>query len=291
MKINIKMNGDGFVTIKGKLPGKKVMVLGGVHGNEYFGVEAIQEILKSIEIGEMKIERGKVTFGFGNLRAMEKGVRYTETNLNRMFKDKKDILRQDKKRYEYKRSQIIKKYLNKVDVLLDVHGSYTPDSKPFVICEKNSKVISDKLGVTDIVYGFDVVEPGGTDYYMNKMGKIGICVECGYLGENEKSKNFAKQTILNFLVANGNVQINPLSPSKVEKKIKPKYLQMYQKYFAKTNNFRLSKYFKDFENVRKGQVVGTDGSDEIFCPKDSFILFASNTNKVGAECFLLGSDR
>jgi hypothetical protein len=55
-----------------------------------------------------------------------------------MFFSKKPFLKKDRNIYEYKRAQIIKKYLNLSEVSLDLHSSPTKFSSQFIICERNA---------------------------------------------------------------------------------------------------------------------------------------------------------
>jgi len=266
---------ENFIKIIGKNKGPKSIIIAGVHGNEKCGIKAIKKLLPYL-----KIERGVIYIGLGNPLAIKKNKRYIETNLNRMFKSRKNLSKDEIKSYEYNRSRFIKKYLDKSEVLLDIHASTVPKSQPFIICEKNANNISSKLPFKIIVSGFDKIQPGGTDYYMNKIGKIGICIECGYL-KDKKSVEIARKSIINFLVSRGHIAGN--IRDKEQEKIK-----IYKQYITKTSNFTLIKKFKDFEKISKNQLIGSDGQKKIKALKDSVIIFPKNRYKIGEEAFLLG---
>ncbi|MFA6537565.1 MAG: succinylglutamate desuccinylase/aspartoacylase family protein [Patescibacteria group bacterium] len=266
---------DKFIIIKGKVAGPKSMVLAGVHGNEVCGIKALQKIIPKI-----KIDCGQVIFGFGNPRAIRKNIRQTAENLNRMFKSVSEYSKKQKQSYEYKRAQLLKKYFDKVEVLLDLHASFAPNDRPFVICKKKDQEFAKFLPLKTVVFGFDAIEPGGTDYYMNQKGKVGFCVECGYFTDN-KAVKVAEKTILNFLKARGHLKSNL-------KKEKQKYLQVNYLYYTKTNKFVLKKEFADFEKIKKGQLIGFDGTKKVLSPQTGFILFSTNREKKGSEGFLLG---
>ena len=259
---------EEITQIIGKENGPTSIIFAGIHGDEKCGVDALKRTLLNL-----KIERGRVLFGYGNPRAIEANKRFVEANLNRMFKNDGLLSKNDMESYEYKRAQFLKSYLNQADALLDIHASFTPNSKPFVICEENAKGVIEYLPVDLIVSGFDKVEPGGTDYYMNSIGKIGICIECGYLG-NPESTEIAQKGILAFLKARGHILNDVVAK-------KQSYIRMYDLYSTKTNNFTLSKTFYDFEEISKDQIVGIDGKKEIKTEKDSIILFARNREQIG----------
>lgn len=269
---------EDIIELIGKEEGPTSMILVGIHGNEKCGIDAFNKILPS-----PVIQRGRLLLAYGNPRAIEQSVRFTDSNLNRLFRPDDMLSAKEKASYEYTRAQFLKKYLDQADTLLDVHASSISHSKRFVICEKNAKEVVKYLPVDIIVSGFDEVEPGGTDYYMNRAGKTGICLECGYIGDSE-STQIAEESISAFLKARRHIT-NDLVPQKQS------YVRMYEKYFAKTKSFTLSKPFENFEVVAENQLIGIDGKEEVRTAKQGLILFAHNGNNVGDEVFLLGEEK
>ncbi len=272
--MNKKFSGE-VVEILGEEPGGTSMILVGVHGNETCGPLAMDYLLP-----DLKIERGRLLIAYANPNAILRGIRSTEQNLNRLFRPIGQLSVQELRSYEFQRALYLKTYLDQCDVLLDVHASSNPESREFVICERNAKKITDVLPIQTIVYGFDDVEPGGTDYYMNSIGKVGICVECGIIG-SDKAFETALESIFSFLKARQHIS-GRLTRSKKEQ------IQMYELYLTKTNKFRLVKPLADFTEVEAGQIIGYDGSLAVVAERKSIILFAHNRNKVGEEAFLLG---
>lgn len=266
---------ENVIELRGVEDGPTSMILVGVHGDERCGVEALEGLLPTL-----RIRRGKVFLAYGNPRAIERGVRCIDTNLNRMFKLKDTLTQTELGSYEYTRAEFLKAYLNCADVLLDVHASFTPQSRRFVIGEPNTAPVYKYLPFQLVVSGFDQVEPGGTDYYMNRIGKKGICVECGYLGD-PLSRKIAEQSILDFLCIQGHLEGN-IKPREQE------HIALFDLYYAMSDTFRLSKPFADFEKVAAGQLIGTDADKEVLAQKDSVILFARDVDRVGDEAFLLG---
>lgn len=173
---------NDIIELTGSQSGPTSLILAGVHGDEVCGVEAFNRLLPGL-----RIERGRVWCIYANPRAIAASVRFTEANLNRMFKDTAALTAAERASYEYDRAQVLKSYFSQADALLDLHASYTPVSRRFVICEPNAAGIFEYLPADLVVSGFDAIEPGGTDYYMNRIGKTGICLECGYLGDPQST--------------------------------------------------------------------------------------------------------
>ncbi len=252
-------------------------IFAGVHGNETCGPDAFKAILPNL-----KITNGTVYFILANPAAIAVMERFTEMDLNRVFKPNNEYSDEQKKSYEFKRGQCLKEILKDVDVLLDIHSSMTEKSIPFIICEKNANEIVKFLPAKIVANGFDSIEPGGTDYYMNRIGKIGICIECGFHKE-PSSVEIAIKAINTFLSVRGHIDNIEKIEITDQKKI-----EMYKLYKTKTPLFELSKFFADFELVKNGTIIGTDGSQEVSAGEDSIILFARNKNQINAEGFLLG---
>lgn len=129
------MTPEGVTTIFGTKPGKTLTIMGGVHGNEICGVEIVRKLMRVL-----KIERGKVHLILGNPRAIKRGTRQTQFNLNRAFRPEPMLSEVEKQSFE------IAEYL------------------PFPIRS----------------HGWDRLHPLGTDGFVNQCGGYGICIECGY---------------------------------------------------------------------------------------------------------------
>lgn len=141
--------------IEGNIDGPVSMLIAGVHGNERGGILALSELLPSLTI-----EAGVLYVGFGNPIAIERNVRFVDTDLNRLFRRDADLNRDQLKSYEYERAQYLKTYFDKADVLLDVHGSSIPNTRSFAVCEPNAVELVRFLPTETVVTGFDQAEPG-----------------------------------------------------------------------------------------------------------------------------------
>lgn len=264
--------------IRGKKPGKTSIIMAGVHGNEMCGINVFASLLPNISI-----ETGKVIFVIGNPRAVKRNIRFIEFNLNRAFLPASKYSNKIKNSYEYKRARELKKILKQGDALLDIHSTLHPN-KPFIICEENAAEIISYFpkDFERVVQGFDVLEPGATDGFMNSRRGIGICIECGQ--HNSLSATaIAKKTIFSFLAARGHIDSSKIKIIKKREVIKMNYL-----YRSKSNSFILDKNFSDFEKIKKGTLIGVDCDQDIKSSNDCVIVFAHNRDKKNEEAFLLG---
>ncbi|MDP2587267.1 MAG: succinylglutamate desuccinylase/aspartoacylase family protein [bacterium] len=266
---------DDAVVITGPQPGPTSLIIGGVHGDETCGSQAVLAAMHDVQV-----QKGRVLLLFGNPRAIRKNCRFTETNLNRMFRPDSELSQAERASYEYGRAQQLKPYFAEASALLDIHASFTPGSLPFIICEPQSYAVASQLPASIVVSGFDRVQPGGTDYYMNRLGKIGICLESGYLGD-PASRKIAQDGITSFLRARGHIDGMPISGSKQTR------LSVFLQYRTQTSSFKLARAFNDFAVVRQGEQIGHDGPRSIVAPKTCRIIFARDHSAIGEEAFLL----
>ncbi len=263
--------------INGAVNGKTVAILGGVHGNEFCGVKAI-DYLRT----HLRLDSGTVYLIYGNPLAIENGVRFTEMNLNRAFKEDRNLTDSEKNSYERKRALEIIPYLEQCDAVLDIHSSNSLTSTPFVICEQKSFFIAERMPFSIRSYGWDSIEPGGTDYFINKRGGYGICIECGS-NNDPNAYDLALNAVDIFLLTLG-LKKGKLPPiNKKQKEVLAKSIYITKK------NFKLAQQFSDFEKLSKNQLIGYDGDKEIFAESnDVIIVFARNRANPQEEAFILG---
>ena len=257
----------------GKSPGKNIVILAGVHGNEVCGVKAFNEL-----IPELEIEKGKVTFIYANLEAQKQNKRFVEYNLNRCFLDEQP--NDMSQTLEGRTATAIMEYLNEADLLLDLHSSPTAGKNNFLICEEDCLDLIKCLSPRKVIIGIDKIQKGGTDGYMFNKGKQGICVECGS-HESKESILTAKESILNFLR-----NLNAIKGSIEKFDDKELYRTKYM-YISKNGDFNLKGNFNDFHQFNKRTLIGTDGDEEIFIEKEDIIMFPKKFEAIGKECFVI----
>lgn len=88
-----------------------ILVIGGLHGNEPLGIE----IVRTIERDPIP----NVTAIFGNPDAIEKGVRFIESDLNRVFPGNQSGVTEER------RAAFLMEATKSYDVVLDFHNTHT----------------------------------------------------------------------------------------------------------------------------------------------------------------------
>lgn len=263
-------------TKQGLKPGPKVLILGSVHGNERCGAEALPTIFS------LPLIRGSLTCVVGNPEAFKSNVRYLEADLNRQFDNGNLSSAADRRRREYSIAQDLKVLINEADILLDIHASTSMDSTPFVICESPALPLAQNLSIPYIVSGFDRVQPGGTDWFAGQVGKIGICVECGYLGD-PKTTDFATMTATRLLMHLDMIPNSGLASAAYPEK--PKQLKINTQYMTRTN-FVPAASFPDFALVQEGAEIGRDGETPVRAADNGYLLFVRACDGPDQEAFL-----
>jgi hypothetical protein len=128
---------------------RRVLILVGVHGNEYCGVHAVREILGRFCLfhGMNRITKSDlqddsywddeplsalfdlltIEFVVGNPQACQNSVRFLKKNLNRMF-DMPILLDEDQRsikegyEYELQRARVVMESIRQADFVLDIHS-------------------------------------------------------------------------------------------------------------------------------------------------------------------------
>lgn len=265
-------------TFIGKEPGKTLTIMAGVHGDEICGVRLFEKILSKFEI-----RRGTTNLIYGNPRAIEKNVRFTEMNLNRAFRVHPQFSEQAKKTYEYGRAEELKPILQTSDALLDIHSSNSENSTPFIICEPPSYPIVSYFPFPIRSSGWDAIEPGGTDYFVNLHKGYGICIECGYHLDPQAVLR-AGATLQIFLTLMG--AIDGETP---KKNFNQREINVFSAPIVK-EEYKPIRNFADFEKLQTGELIGYDGETSFFAPPKSVIIFGGKPRKRGEEAFILGKE-
>ncbi len=267
--MTLQLENSEIITKDSGRSGPHLVIIGGVHGDEHCGVRAIEDLAPTFQP-----DKGEVTFIIANKKALAQDVRFVESNLNRAFNTDQP------KTLEERTAAQLKPLLDEADALLDLHASNTEGSEPFAICDDRSVDAAKSLPVLRIVTGLQEGHPGSTDEYVNRQGKTGVCVECGYTKDLEGTTAVAKQAIKEFCTSQGILE------GQTTRRDVP-VLKADKHYKNKHDTFKPAKEFKDFQKLKKGELIGHDGDEEVRAAEDSRILFVRETQEKGKECFLI----
>lgn len=274
----------------GVCEGKKLLVLGCVHGNEVAGEFALKKLVKEIEEGEIVIKKGQlIVVPVCNVEANKKDVRQIDDNLNRVMKEW-----ENPNSYEKKLANEIMPLIKKCDVMLDLHSTHCKGDEPFVFCDYPKE---DNLRVIDVIDVKYVLE-GWPDIYANQnqiddysteracfdLSKSGTTLECGYHKE-EDAKNVAYDAVIKALKVFGMIEgREPLS-------VKKTHILM-KNFVVKNREGQLLKNYKHLDRVFKGEEVAKyDDGEVLKIEEDGYILLPNLVAEVGAEWYYFGIEK
>jgi len=296
-QIGVQMDTRIIGSYEGVLPGPLFICLGGMHGNEHAGIQALNLIFKMLEVEPITNHgfqfRGKIVGLIGNVQAYKKNKRFIKRDLNRQLTrpnvdrvfsmDKSDLEAEDlelRLLIETIRAQISQYNPERV-VLLDLHTTTAWGGIfSLVTDDEESLRIAKQLNVPvvkDMLNGIH----GTTMHYFNRdnfgLDIVPVTFESGQHKE-QLSVNRAIAAIINCMRTLGCVR-----PSDVENihdhllidyaKDLPKVTKMvYTHKIKPDDDFGMFPGYKNFEFVEKGQILAHDVHGLIRSPYDGLIL-------------------
>lgn len=283
--------------------GPKLIVMGGVHGNETCGPNAILRAIEDCRSGRMSIRRGQVTFvPVANLKAYQQGTREGDRNLNRDLREK--TIPGD---YEDKIGNLVCALLREHDVLLDIH-SFSGEGVPFIFAGPLDNVadvepfrfataegdFAARLGTEIVIHGWlDVYgrflaererlgfsnralsEGVGTTEYMRFSGGYGVTLECGS-HDDPKSAEVGYSAIGNAAAHLG------LTDAPIPPVVLKTAIRIVDMYVCEREGDRIEVKWKTGDSISAGQILGrrADGT-AIEAASNGFIVFPNPRAKPG----------
>lgn len=271
-------------------PGPHVLINGLTHGNEFCGMVAVCSLLDS----GVRPLIGSLTLSFANVAAYQSfdpaqpfESRQLVHNLNRVWSS--EWLDGDQDSPELRRARELRPVLAQADHVLDIHST-SQDVEPFwVYCgfERNAEVAL-AIGCPSV----HLVMPDGlgSGTPLIQYGKFGLArghgaamvVECGqHFGRS--TSELATRVARGFMAHFGLLDAAPAPTVAAQRRF-----QLLQTCMVKTTEFRFTRPCVGFEVFAKGELIATDGADEIRAPcDDCTILMPTRTPVVGREAVYL----
>jgi succinylglutamate desuccinylase len=225
----------------------ELVIVGSLHGDEPAGKRAIERIL------EKDLEYAKpVKFIIANEQALEKDIRYIDTDLNRSFPGDPDS--------DSHEERLAAKILEEIGdaAVLDLHTTHSyPD--PFATAKDTSDATMDMARAAGVEHVVVFEEASGSLAGQRE----GIVVETGYQHSDEAVDN-AVEVIERVLAYHGIIE-RPIPPSEPE----------VYRYLDTVKGTGWEFTAKNFELVREGEVYARKGDEELTADRDFYPVLMS----------------
>jgi uncharacterized protein len=286
MKITRHADIQGVVSIASDVAGPRVVMFGGIHGDEVSGVHAVEKLFFDFFGGKRRLLRGSLTLARGNESALATERRYIKHNLNRMFK-KEYGPEIDGTSYEYARAQELKPLLENCDYFLDMHSAPTAQ-EPFLVVEAGAADFYAQLGISRLMTGWSKFSGGTTggdaENYANTHGAKAATLESG-CHFDKSSIDVANQAALAFLSILEMIESNERpSPVPVER------YDVYKVVTKDFEDFRYAGEVNNFQLFKAGEAFAFQNGRPVTVAEDTHLLIPMTPadTKVGEEVCYLG---
>lgn len=286
--------------------GATLIIFGSVHGNESAGALALQKIAKHLPALQTKL-RGRVYFLAGNTRAMAKGIRFIDSDLNRHWTLENVKHNSPNSHITTKRAEdleqtelltllekILKTAKNEV-YALDLHST-SADGAPFATVGDTlrNRDFAQKFPVT-ILLGIEEQLDGTILEYLNNLGAVTLGYEGG---QHYSEKTFAAHEALTWLaLVNSGILAKGYLPD-FEKYFevlheatgKPRIVEIrYRHAITEFDEFKMELGFENFQAIRRGEILAYDRNGVIKSAEKGLILMPLY-QKLGEDGFFLGGE-
>ena len=270
-------------------PGPHVLVNALTHGNEFCGMVAACHLLDQ----GVRPRVGTLTVSFANVEAYQSfdvsrpfDSRQLVHNLNRIWSA--ELLDGAQHSPELRRARALRPVVDAADHVLDLHSTSQP-VQPFWVYAK-----SDRNGAVALAIGRPAVHlvmpqglGSGTPMIQHgRLGQlegsgVGLVAECGqhFL---RASADLATEVALDFLAYFGLVERAAPSPAPQRR------FELLQTCMVTHDDFRFARPAIGFETFAKGELIASQGANEIRAPcDDCTILMPTREPIIGREAVYL----
>jgi succinylglutamate desuccinylase len=268
-----------------------------MHGNEPAGVQALELVLKMLEVEPISNPdfkfKGRLLGLIGNLKAYREGVRFIDKDLNRsLIKEHIDSLccapgdALDSEDLEMKELiEIVRKEIAQYQpeqlVFLDLHTT-SSFGGIFSLCNENEESLKVAFALhAPVVLGFTKGIRGTTMHYFNnenfQKNTISLSFESGQHQE-KLSVNRAISAIINCLKEIGCINENHVENFHEEILIRysdnlPKLTHLLVRHaISPGDHFEMQPGYVNFQKIQKGEHIATDINGPISAGADGLLL-------------------
>lgn len=262
--------------IVGQKPGPLLIYIGGLHGNEAMGLDALENSFNSFDIPLDQV-CGKAIALRGNLEAIRQNIRFVSMDLNRIWDVKHFKRANDYQAAELYELQALRRVIEEelkgdyTEVfLMDLHTTSAP-TIPFIVTketEKNTEMIKNLNipYVTGVVGYLD----GTMLAWMCEKGYSGMAFEAGQHYSRTsmiKHEAFVKLSMhySGFTPDISDEEVSELH-NLLEDELRPKHnhFKLIKRYkIDEEEDFKMCDGYSNFQKIYKGEVLATNVKGDI----------------------------
>ena len=265
----------GFTVLRGILPGPHLALIALMHGNEIAGAILLDRLLRE----QIRPLRGTLTLGFANLAAFARfdpaqptASRFVDEDLNRVWDT--DVLDGSRDTCETERARAMRKHLDTVDVLLDLHSMLWP-SDPLMLCGATAKgrAMAVAIGAPDLIVADEGHVSGKRliDY-----GRFADPTHPAAANLVEAGQHWQPATVaMSERVAMSLLQQHAMVPATSAEAAAgaPRVATVSHAITAATSSFAFVQVFRGGDVIeRRNTLIAMDGTTEIRTPYDNCLL-------------------
>lgn len=266
-------------------PGPTVMVCALTHGNEVSGAVVVDALLAK----GLKPRKGTLILCFNNIDAyhsFDPRTPFKSRMIDEDFNRTWGRLDQPANTAETRRAQVVKPFVERADLLLDLHSMHD-DGVPLMLAGPLAKgaELAKQVGTpVDIIAdaghaaGMRMRDYGG--FGDPKSPKNALLIETGQHWR-ASSVVVAKDVTARFLVASGIVEPGDLPADwKQPTPAKQRVVEVTHAIATKRGNFTPVRHFEGQETIAKaGTVLGHDDGEPVTTPYDNCVLVMPSSNR------------
>jgi predicted deacylase len=279
--------------IRATAPGPTLVGLGGMHGNEPAGLEALDQVGR--ELVASGILRGEFVALAGNLPALAAGVRFVDRDLNRIWDaEEGERGREERELGELRAAfaQVRERARGPV-YLVDLHTT-SGDGPPFTILGDTLANRGMALSLpVPMVLGLADALPGTLVDSLDTVGVASLAFEAGRHDDPESIQRSADalRVLLAWLgmVVGGRDQVRD-SRVRLARTSRghPSALRLTHRHALEADrDFRMQMGLRSFERVRRGDLLAREGDAQVRAPASGHILLPLYQTK-GEDGFFMG---
>jgi len=310
-----KLNKERIIAqFHGKVKGPLLVVLGAMHGNEPMGIKAIAILEKMLEVEPITNHDFEFCGHFigmiGNMTAYKKNERFIDKDINRQWSSSnvdriknsnpENLDTEDREMLEIINTlhQAVDLYKPEKLFLLDLHTTSSHGGIFSIPAESKESLALAKQLHAPVVKGMLKGIQGTTLHYFNTenmpVDTVAVTFESGQ-HEEHKSINRAIAAIINLMRSIGCVKSDDVENIHDQilveySKNLPDVTELIHRHPVKDGDeFVMEPGFKNFQSVKKGELLAHDKTGKILCPADARVLMPLYQTK-GEDGFFLVKD-